>query len=221
MRDGSRKHFEPSGRDDTRPAKSGRAAPRRALRATRWLLLACSFLVLFAPAARAQTGSDSTINREYTLKALFLYNFGSYVEWPSGAFAAADSPFVIGVLGYSPVEATLREIAATKTIGGRRIVIERFPSPDAVVPCQILYIPQGAGMQEQRSAIERLGNAPVLIVGDSPGFAQRGGVVNFLVQANKIRFEINVDAARARDLTISAKLLSLAIVIGANNSASR
>lgn len=220
MRDASERQLEPSGRDAPRPAEFGWAAWRSALRATHCLLLACGFVCLLVQTARAQTGSDS-INREYTLKALFLYNFGSYVQWPNEAFAGDDSPFVIGVLGYSPVEATLREIAATKTIGGRRIVIERIPSAAAMVPCQILYIPPGAGLEDQRSAIESLGNAPVLVVGDSPGLAQRGAVVNFFVQANKIRFEINVEAAKSRNLTISAKLLSLAIVVGANNSASR
>jgi hypothetical protein len=215
------RQFEPSGCDAPRLAEYARVARRSALRASRSLLLACSLICLLLQTAWAQTGGDSSINREYTLKALFLYNFGSYVEWPREAFAGDDSPFVIGVLGNSPVESTLREIAATKTIGGRRIAIERIPSAAAMVPCQILYIPQEVGLQDQRSVIEGLGNTPVLIVGDSPGLAQRGAVVNFLVRSNKIRFEINVDAARARNLTISAKLLSLAIVVGANNAASR
>jgi hypothetical protein len=215
------RQFEPSGRHATLPAESGRVAWRCARHAVRTGLLACSLICLLAQSLLAQPGGDTVINREYTLKALFLYNFGSYVEWPREAFGGDDRPFVIGVLGYSPVEATLREIAATKTIGGRRIVIERIPSAAAMVPCQILYVPQDVGLQGQQSAIESLGNSHVLIVGDSPGFAQRGAVVNFFVQANKIRFEINVDAAKDRSLTISAKLLSLAKVIGASSAASQ
>jgi hypothetical protein len=215
------RQFEPGGRDATRSAESGRVAWRCARRAARTWLLACSLVCLLAQSLLAQPAGDTVINREYTLKALFLYNFGSYVQWPREALGGDDKPFVIGVLGYSPVEATLREIAATKTIGGRRIVIERIPSAAAMVPCQILYIPPEVGPQDQRLAVESLGNAHVLIVGDSPGFAQRGAVVNFFVQANRIRFEINVDAARDRNLAISAKLLSLAKVIGASSAASQ
>lgn len=213
------KQFEPSRRDATRPAVSGWVAWRCARRSTRaWL--AGALVCLLAQSAFAQSGGDTVINREYTLKALFLYNFGSYVEWSPEAFGGNDRPFVIGVLGHSPVEATLREIASTKTIGGRRIVIERIPSAAAMVPCQILYIPQDVGLQGQQMAVESIGSAQVLIVGESPGFARRGAVVNFYVEANKIRFEINVDAARERGLTISAKLLSLARIIGTSNAES-
>ncbi len=213
--------FEPSRRQATPPAGSGRDAWRCARRLAQIGLLAWGIAGLLTPSLFAQPTGDAVINREYTLKALFLYNFGSYVEWPREVFGGDDKPFVIGVLGYSPVESTLQEIAATKTIGGRRIVIERMPSAAAIKPCQILFIPQDVGLQEQRLAVDRLGSAQVLIVGDSPGFAQRGAVVNFFVQANKIRFEINVDAARDRKLTISAKLLSLAKVIGTSSAASQ
>jgi hypothetical protein len=215
------RQFEPGRRSATHLAESGKAAWQCARRWAGICLLAGGLVGLLSPSLFAQSGGDTVINREYTLKALFLYNFGSYVEWPREAFGGDDKPFVIGVLGYSPVESTLREIAATKTIGGRRIVIERIASAADVKPCQILFIPQDVGLPGQQAAIESLGNAQVLIVGDSPGFARRGAVVNFYVEANKIRFEINVDAARERGLTISAKLLSLARIIGTSSAASR
>ncbi len=183
------------------------------------LLVGGILLCLLAQPAAAQP--ESVINREHTLKALFIFNFGSYVEWPPAAFSETGRTFVIGVLGSSPIESTLREIAATKTIGGRRILVERFSTAAQIKQCQILFISSDVSPQVEQSALRRLDNAHVLIVGESRGFAQRGGVVNFFIEANKIRFEINVDAARRRGLKISAKLLALAKIVGEPSAARR
>jgi hypothetical protein len=175
-------------------------------------LLAC----IASQSAWAQ--GDGVINREHTLKALFLYNFGSYIDWPEGDLRGADQPFVIGILGSSPVESTLHEIAATRTIDGRRIAIERFASGEALKPCQILFIARDASPQARGQAVAALRGQQVLIVGETPGFARQGGVANFFIEANKIRFEINVDAAKQHHLKISAKLLALAKIVDGNNA---
>jgi len=184
-------------------------------------VVGCCIACVLSQTALAQSGGDGVINREYTLKALFIYNFGSYVEWPPAVSTSDARPFVIGILGSSPVKSTLREIAVTKTINGRRIIVEEFSSADAVKPCQILFIARNAGSQDQQRAVERMRREPVLIVGESAGFATQGAVVNFYVEANKIRFEINVEAARRHQLTISSKLLALAKIVESNGAASR
>lgn len=185
-----------------------------------WLLV-CLLVCGFSRTVLAQYGGESVINREYPLKALFLYNFGSYVEWPPSAFQGAEHPFVIGILGSSPLERTLREIAATKRIDGRRIVVEHFVSAGAIKHCQILFIGRNVSPQDRKLAVERLRDQHVLIVGESAGFARRGAVVNFYVENNKIRFEINLDAARRHQLKISSKLLALAKIVESNGAASR
>lgn len=162
----------------------------------------------------AQSG-DAVINREHTLKALFLYNFGSYVEWPSSAFDGEAQPFVIGILGASPVESTLQEIAATRRIDGRQIVVKRFAEATALTQCQILFITDSVSRQSQQAAVAQLQGREVLIVGETHGFAMHGAVVNFYIESNKIRFEINVDAAKRHHLKISSKLLALAKIVGA------
>jgi hypothetical protein len=194
--------------------KTGGRCARRAAGAA---LLACCLAAVLATGALAQSG-EGVINREYTLKALFLYNFGSYVEWPPSAFPGDAHPFVIGVLGSSPVESTLHEIAATRNIHGRRIAVERFASPEAVKPCQILFIARDVNLQPRQQAVEMLRDRQVLIVGESPGFAQQGAVANFFIEANKIRFEVNVDAAKQHHLKISAKLLALAKIVEAGGA---
>src|SRR5690349_16654023 len=103
----------------------------------------CATVMLLATPCAAQSQLASSdggmISREYPLKALFLYNFGGYVEWPAEAFVTAEQPFVIGVLGNAPLDDTLRELAQTKKVAGRRIVVEQFPSVDSVRACQILF----------------------------------------------------------------------------------
>jgi hypothetical protein len=177
------------------------------------LLAICTAVTcLLGGHARADQG-DGFINREYPLKALFVYNFGGYVEWPQHAFTASDTPFVIGIVGSSQVVDTLREIAATKGVAGRRIVVKQFATPQAIEPCHILFVAGNVAGQDAYQVIESLRGRPVLTVGESPSFAARGGCVNFYIESNKIRFEINLEAARQQQLKVSAKLLALAKIV--------
>ena len=166
----------------------------------------------------AQSTQAADINREYTIKAAYLYQFGHYVEWPAETFADGQAPLVIGVLrndalGNLVLDDILKEIARTKSIGGRPIVVAHFPSMAQYTTCHILYVPATAGPDEQAAAIRQVGQSPVLLVGEQPGFAALGGTVNFIVENNKIRFEINTATAARQRLKISSKLLSLAKLV--------
>jgi hypothetical protein len=174
-------------------------------------LICCCALAIQSAFAQ---DDDGVVNREYPLKALFLYNFGSYTEWPAGTFANDQTPFVIGVLGSSPLDETLNEIAAKKRIGDRRIVIERYKSAGDIKNCQILFIPRSVPQKQQQQVIDAMKNRPVLLVGESANFAANGGGINFFVEANKIRFEINVAATKQQQLKISSKLLAMAKLVG-------
>jgi hypothetical protein len=188
------------------------AAPARARR--RFLAVVVAALLLAWPCAALAGGADEGfINREYPLKALFIYNFGGYVEWPADAFASDDAPFVVCVLGTAPVDTTLREIAATRKIGGRRIVVNRAANVSEIGPCHILFIARDVHPTHGQNLVSQLRGRPVLIVGEHEGFAAMGGCVNFYIEANKIRFEINLEAARQQQLKMSAKLLALARIV--------
>ncbi|MHB1036925.1 MAG: YfiR family protein [Pirellulales bacterium] len=171
-------------------------------------------LVAGSLSLRAQQDGETEIDREYTIKAAYLYNFGRYVEWPANSFRGADDPFVIGVLGTDPFGATLDEIASEKKIARRRIVARRFASMTEYVPCHILFVVASTSAEQRAAAVQKLQNSRVLLVGETPGFAQQGGVINFFVEQNKVRFEINVQAAKREQLKISSKLLSLAQIVG-------
>jgi hypothetical protein len=161
----------------------------------------------------SQDTDEGTINREYPLKALFIYNFASYIDWPESSFADAKAPFTIGVLGTSPIDETLNQIASSKQIVGRRIAILHFTSINDIKPCEILFVAHSVPIAQQRQAIDALRNKPVLLVGESDGFAAIGGDINFFVQSNRIRFEINVGTMRQHELKASSKLLAMAKIV--------
>jgi hypothetical protein len=164
----------------------------------------------------AQDDDQAAANREYAIKAAYLYQFGRYVQWPADAYPSEITPLVIGVLGTDPFGGVLDEIARTKQIDRRPIVVRHFASMKEYTPCNILFVTASAGAEETAAAIKKTRHDPVLLVGEEPGFAEQGGMINFFLDENRIRFEINAEIARQHQLKISSKLLHLAKLVGRN-----
>jgi YfiR/HmsC-like len=152
--------------------------------------------------------ANSTVaaSPEYQVKAVFLFNFAQFVEWPPQSFDDATAPFVIGVLGTDPFGSALEGAVRGETLNGRGFVIERYRSVTEIRRCQILFISrsEGAHMEEISAA---LAGHSILTVSDVEDAAQRGVMIRFVAEGNRIRLRINVDAARAAGLSISSKLL--------------
>ena len=193
----------------------GRGRPRpileRSLRHERaWLI---SLIVLlgagfFAPTVQAQAF------KENDLKAAFLYHLTQFVEWPPEVFPTEETPLVIGILGADPFGKTLDDIVQDETVKNRKLAVRRFQSLEEVKGCHILFISQSeAGRLDQ--IFSGLKARKILTVGDTEGFAQRGGMVRFINEKSKIRLRINIEAAKAAGLTISSKLLRAAELVGA------
>src|SRR5712692_11345923 len=148
------------------------------------------------PLANAQTG-DAPDSSEYLIKAGFIYNFAKFVEWPAAAFAQPDSPIVIGILGTDPFGNLIDRIVENKKIGVRGLVVKRLKwSTDLkdLQECKILFV--GASEKAHLDdLVQIVKNLPILTVGETPGFAERGGVIRFVLEDNRVRFEINVEAA--------------------------
>jgi len=150
---------------------------------------------------------------EYEIKAAFIYNFAKYVEWPENNDLDSGEAFIIGVLGADPFGALLDQIARSKTIGDKPIVIRRFEHVEDYTPCHILFV--AASEHDRLPAIlEKLAHSPALVMGDTAGFAHAGVAVNFVIERSKVRFEINPAAATRAGLKISSKLLRLATIVG-------
>jgi len=143
------------------------------------------------------------------VKAAYLFNFPQFIEWPFERYYSPSSPFVIGVLGDDQVFAELVHSMSRKTIRGRDLRIRRFAPDQGFRDCHLLYI--GISQRNQlEDVLRRLRGAPVLTVGDSADFVKAGGVIRLFVDKNRLRFEINTDAAARAGLRVSSKLLSVA-----------
>jgi len=155
-------------------------------------------------------GSEVRAESEAEVKAAFLYNFARYVEWPEGTFADPQVPVVVCVRGDDAFREIVDETVEGKTVGDRPVVVERDGSGNERA-CHLLYV--GDGVSDARSLLERLADRSVFTVSDRSGFAERGGIANFFRAENRIRFEINPEAARRAGLRISSRLLRLAKVV--------
>jgi len=144
---------------------------------------------------------------EYTVKGAFMYKFGDYVEWPPSAFSGPDAPFTIGILGEDPFDGGLDQTIQNRTVQGHPIVVRRFRKVDQVRGVQVLFMsPSEAARWDQDLA--GLQGLNILTIGDRPGLP--GAVITFVLQGNRVRFEIDQDAADRAGLKLSSKLLSLA-----------
>ena len=150
---------------------------------------------------------------EYQVKAVFLYNFSRFVEWPPQTFTAPDEPFVIGVLGSDPFGTRLDEAVRGEQIDQHPLVVRRFRSLGEIGNCRILYIDrsQSAEVPQILAALDHHGT---LTVSDLDGVSERGVMIQFTTENNRIRLRINVESARAAGLTISSKLLRSADIVG-------
>jgi hypothetical protein len=187
------------------------ATKSKSARPPRWksgLLAALACLPLFSAAsARAETLS------EYQVKAAFLFNFAKFVKWPENAPSEAATSFDVCVLGDDLVTPTIAETIGGKTLRSKQIVVRHLAfATDADKSCHVLFVTDGKG-SEPRRVLRGLEGVSVLTVGESEHFAEGGGIINFRMEDNKVRFEINVDAAKRANLEISSQLLKLATIV--------
>ena len=151
--------------------------------------------------------AKSAAAAEYQVKAAFLFNFAKFVEWPPNSFPDANTPFVIGVLGQDPFGSYLDETVRGEHVNGRQLTVHRYRSLTDIKNCQVLFISRSES-QRLVQIVANLKYRKILIVTDADGGAD-GVMIRFINEGNKIRFKIDVQAAKAANLTISSKLLRL------------
>lgn len=146
---------------------------------------------------------------EYAVKAAYLTKFGIYVEWPSAVFGAPDSPINLCVVGDDPFGTALDQAAANQHVGGRAVMIRRMKVVTRESGCHVLYI-GNADPATILQTVEALRGSAVLTVTDVRG-AETASIINFVVKDNRVRFDVDEEAAMQNGLTLSSKLLSLAL----------
>ncbi|HEV7519055.1 MAG TPA: YfiR family protein [Thermoanaerobaculia bacterium] len=180
------------------------------MRSPRGALALLGLLLAAAAAPAAQAAAAAPRSPEYTLKAAFLFNFTKFVDWPADAFADEKSPLTLCLLGGGdPFEGSLDELVANETVNGRPIAVRRKTRGVDLRTCHILFVDR-TERERQPEILASLRGSAVLTVGETDRFLADGGLVNFFLEANRVRFEVNLPAVERTPLKISSKLLRLA-----------
>ncbi len=152
---------------------------------------------------------------EYQVKATYLYNFGRFVKWPEAVPAGKGDSFSVCVLGQDPFGSILDSTLAGEALDGKPVVLRRLSKPQDAGECRILFISstEEKHLKEILTALDENG---VLTVSDMPGFARRGGMIQFVLEGDRVRFEINLASAESARLVLSSELLKVAASVKRN-----
>ena len=159
--------------------------------------------------AGAQPAQD-----EYQVKAAFIFHFAQLTDWPADTLGGADNSLFLCTLGDDPFHGDLESTVEGKMVGTRALRIRHLKRPEDIPGCGILFLGKAEGSHIP-VVLTELHNAPILTVGETPGFLGAGGMICFRIESNRMRFDINLDAARAASLRVGSRLLMMAqVVIG-------
>ena len=149
---------------------------------------------------------------EYEVKAAYLYNIVNFVTWPPDAFDNAADPLHVCVYGMDPFGRSLDNAMAGGTANMRPVQVLRVTDTAGLAPCEVVFLP-GGNTDRMEQAMKATSTRPVLTVGEAPDFLRRGGMIAFVIDGGRVRFDINLSAASARGLTLSSRLLQVARTI--------
>jgi hypothetical protein len=183
-------------------------------------------LALFMAAIATKARADSAASLEYQVKAAFLYNFIKFVDWPEEKTADGNEPIIIGIIGKDPFGSAFDPIK-DDIVKDKKVVIKRFtgleelknsgeedkskphPQVEIIKKCHLLFICNSEN-KSLKETINLVQDHSVLTVADTQGFLESGGIINFVMEEKKVRFEINITAAKRAKLKIRSQLLKLA-----------
>lgn len=149
---------------------------------------------------------------EHHVKAVFLFNFAQFVEWPAANTQDMRAPLIIGILGDDPFGSILDEIVRGERIGARPFEVRRYRQVADIEACNLVFISRSE-VARIPQILEALRNRPILTVSEGNDFAKQGGMIQFVNDKNRIRLRVNLEAAQAVNLTISSKLLRVAEIV--------
>jgi len=174
---------------------------------------ALALLSLFARAASAAppARTSATQEREYQVKAAYIFNLLPFTTWPATAFRSGNAPLNLCIANPDPFGDALRQTFQNEHVGSHPVAIVQVTSPGAVIDCHVLFVGADA---DPTGALEQVAqNAPVLTIGESTRFEQRGGMITFVIDQGRVRFNLNQTAAARVNLQFSSKVLQVARAI--------
>jgi hypothetical protein len=170
------------------------------------------FLVTFALLQGNHHVLAQTPSREYQLKAVFLFNFTQFVDWPSNVFENDRSPLVIGVIGENPFGSYLTQTVSGEKINGHPLTVQYFKNEEEIKSCHILFV-NIHETKKLEQVLEAVKSRNILTVSDQPDFLKQDGMIKFVTNNNKIKLQINMEACKESKMVLSSKLLRLAEII--------
>ena len=159
------------------------------------------------PGAEAQPADAGGGALERRVKAAFLYKFLGYAEFPAASFDSPGAPLVIGVVGADDIAAELTRIVAGRNVNGRPIMVRALREQDLAQPAHLLFV---AGLDQVRSARLLRASAALLTVTECDDGLAAGGVINFTIVDERVRFDVSLDAAEKKNVKLSSRLLVVA-----------
>lgn len=165
-------------------------------------VLVCAALLGGTPQAQQKAS-------EFQVKAAYLFNFGRFVQWPKEDASSQAESFEICVLGTDPFGESLDATLAGAVIAGKSVMAKRIGKPQDINSCRVLFI-SSSEESRLREDLLALDKARVLTVSDIPRFSDRGGMIGFVSDGSRIRFDVNLDIATDAGLTLSSELLKVA-----------
>jgi len=150
-----------------------------------------------------------TDNKEYNLKAAFIYNFTRFIEWDT---LNNRGEFIIGVINSSPITVALEDLARTKTVNNKKIIIRHFYTAEEISECNILFISENSKIS-LREILDKTKSKNTLTISEQEGYAKQGTAINFIIVNSKLKFEANTKAINSAGLTASSQLLKLAEIV--------
>jgi hypothetical protein len=180
---------------------SGRGRLLRLLTIVAWVLLVATSL-----------SAQQSKPNEYQVKAAYLFNFGRFVKWPPGLAAGNGDSFPVCVLGRDPFGSILDSTLAGEALEGKRVVVRRIAKTEDAADCRILFV-SSTEEHHLKEVLVATDQAGVLTVSDIAGFSRRGGMIQFVLDGDKVRFEINLASAERARLVLSSELLKIAAAV--------
>lgn len=165
-------------------------------------LLSCILLV--SPAARPQN-----LPSQYDVQAAYLFNFGKFIRLAGGQPVVRGGSFDICILGTDLMGRTLDELVANETIDTRPVHVMRLNDASQARSCAIVYISRSEGKATGRD-LALLAGSNALTVGAAPDFLERGGMIQFVLDGDHVRFKVNLNAVNRTHLVLSSELLRVA-----------
>lgn len=167
--------------------------------------LLCFVFILFS---KSMIAAQQDLNREYDVKAVFLYNFSKFIQWNDDE----NESFKIGIIGESNIIFPLKEIAGKRTVNNRKIEIIQYKKVSEIKDCNILFIADSI-YKQINEILKNIKNPDVLVVAESEGAAKKGAAINFIKTEGKVKFEMNKTSIHNSNLIFSSQLLKLAVFV--------